>query len=105
MPATVVSRSDVTREAAVELVLVRGVEARGGMAEKVRVLGRRGFFDRLVIMPGGRVFFVELKRPRGGSLSPHQRERIRTYQALGCEVLVLRSIGDVESFLSRLDTS
>lgn len=92
-------------ESAVEIRLVAGIRARGGFSEKVRAPGRRGFFDRLVVMPGGRVVFVELKRPRGGRLSPHQTERIRTYQKLGCEVFVLRSAEEVDAFLSRLDTS
>ena len=48
----------VPREAAVERELVRRVRALGGLCEKVRVAGRRGFFDRLVVLPG-RVIFVE----------------------------------------------
>jgi hypothetical protein len=42
------------RESAIERELCERVAAAGGRAEKVTVIGRRGFFDRLVILPGGR---------------------------------------------------
>ena len=91
------------REATVEQYLVSEAERRGGVAEKVKVAGKRGFFDRLVVMPHGRVFFVELKRPKGGVLSPHQRDRISLYRALCAQVFVIRSIDDVDEFFDRYD--
>ena len=90
-------------ERVIEGALVRGVAARGGRADKVQSPGRRGFFDRIVVMPGGRVFFVELKRPRGGRMSLQQEERAREYRTLGAEVRMLRSLAQVEAFLSQLD--
>lgn len=82
---------------------MKGVKARGGLAEKMKALGRRGFFDRLVVMPGGRVFFVETKRPRGGVLTPHQDRRIRDYRGLGTDVRLIKTIADVDAFLAELD--
>src|SRR6478609_6738751 len=84
------------RETVVEEALVKRVEALGGSAEKVRVIGRRGFFDRLVVLPGGRVVFVECKRPRGGVLSEHQVQRHKTYRALGATVALIWTLGDIE---------
>ena len=40
------------RENVVEEELVRRVRAIGGIAEKTTVIGRRGFFDRVVVLPG-----------------------------------------------------
>ena len=61
------------RESVIEAELVKRVTALGGIADKVQVIGRRGFCDRLVVLPHGRIFLVECKRPRGGRLSPHQK--------------------------------
>ncbi len=78
---------------------MRRVEALGGVADKVEFVGRRGFCDRLVVLPGGRVIFVELKRPRGGVLSPHQRAFHQTYRALGAEIAVVKTDDDIERLL------
>jgi len=40
------------KESVVEDYLVSQVEAMGGVAEKVTVIGSRGFYDRLVVLPG-----------------------------------------------------
>ena len=89
-----------THEALIESALVLSVERAGGIAEKVRVIGRRGFFDRLVVLPGGRVVFCEVKRPRGGVFSIHQIQRHKAYKALGVEVAVVRNLADIDRLLS-----
>ena len=94
-----VPSSSKARESAIERALVARVAALGGRAEKVRVIGRRGFFDRLVVLPGGRVIFVECKRPRGGRWSLHQRLYASAYQALGLEVALLRKSEDIDALL------
>jgi len=88
------------RESAVEAELRRRVTERGGMCEKIMVIGQRGFPDRLVVLPGPRVIFVELKRPRGGRLSPHQREYIARFEALGVAVAVVRNSADIDRLLT-----
>lgn len=93
-----------TKESAVEQELVRRVHALGGVCEKVQVLGGRGFFDRLVVLPNGRVIFVELKRPRGGRLSPHQISYAGRYRALGAAVALVASSADIDRLLSRSQT-
>jgi len=88
------------KENAVETELVARVRALGGRAEKVTVMGTRGFFDRLVILPGGRVIFCECKRPRGGRMSAHQIERARVYTALGAVVAVVANSADIDALLN-----
>ncbi len=88
------------RESAIETELVRRVRAAGGIAEKATVIGRRGFFDRVVVLPGGRVVFVECKRPRGGRLSQHQILRIAQYRALGAVVDIVSKSEDIDRLLS-----
>jgi hypothetical protein len=86
-------------ESAVETELVMRVRAAGGIAEKVQVLGRRGFFDRLVLLPDGRVIFVECKRPRTGRLSAHQIERHRNYRLRGAVVVIVLCSADIDRLL------
>jgi hypothetical protein len=47
--------------------------------------GSTGWPDRMVLLPKGRVVFVEFKRP-GGKLRPLQKERHRQLKELGHEV-------------------
>lgn len=86
-------------EAFVESELTARVLAAGGICDKVAALGRRGFFDRIVVLPPGRVVFVETKRPRGGRLSAHQKALHAEYRARGCEVWVVRNAADIEALL------
>ena len=53
----------IKREATVERYLVRKVSEAGGMAIKLNPLGMAGLPDRLILMPGARIVFAELKRP------------------------------------------
>jgi len=89
------------KEESIERYLCERVKALGGIAEKVTVIGARGFFDRLIVLPGGRIVLAECKRPRGGRLSPHQRLRHIAYGQLGAEVAVLCTIADVDRMLGK----
>jgi hypothetical protein len=92
-------------ESAIETELVMRVKAAGGVAEKVTVLGRRGFFDRLVLLPGGRVVFVECKRPKTGRMSAHQIERHRVYKARGAVVAIVLTSADIDALLNEKGTA
>jgi hypothetical protein len=89
-----------TLENVVESELVRRVHARGGICEKVRAIGSRGFFDRLVITPKGVVVFVECKRPKGGKFSPHQIARHAAYRNLGAVVAIIQNSADIDRLMS-----
>jgi len=60
------------RERDIEAYLRDRVKALGGIAFKFVSPGHAGVADRIVCMPGGVVWFVEVKAP-GGKLSPLQR--------------------------------
>jgi len=87
------------KEKVVEAELVRRVEALGGRCDKVKVIGQRGFFDRLILLPGGRIIFAELKRPKGGRMTEHQRQYRRNYVALGAVVAVVKTSADIDELL------
>lgn len=60
-------------EKEIEQALVRKVKAVGGLCLKWVCPGWAGVPDRIVLLPGGRIVFVELKRPKGGVLSKRQK--------------------------------
>jgi len=87
-------------EVHVERHLVKRVEEAGGIQRKLEPGGQSHWPDRLVILPGGRVVFVELKRPKGGRLSAGQVEMIQRLRALGAEVATLWSKENVDRFFA-----
>jgi len=93
------AKKPVVKESAVETELRERVERRGGVCVKVMAVGQRGFFDRIIILPGGRVIFAEIKRPRGGVISPHQRQYHELFERLGVEACVVRSHEDIVALL------
>lgn len=73
------------RESTIENTLVKTVRQSGGLAIKLVSPGWAGAPDRLILMPGGRLAFVELKAP-GHSLRPLQVRRKRQLETLGFSV-------------------
>jgi len=90
-------------ERQIEKYFCESVARTGGVAEKVVSLSARGFFDRLALLPGGRVIFVELKKPKGGVVAAHQRARHELYRSLGAEVAVIKTFADVDRLLGLVD--
>lgn len=58
----------------IERRLRQKVEAHGGRCLKWVCPGWTGVPDRIILLPGGRVLFAELKRPTGGKLSAMQKK-------------------------------
>ncbi len=88
-------------ESKIEARLCNGVKHLGGRAYKLVSPGCAGMPDRLVCFPGGKVFFVELKAPKG-ILSKLQKKRITELKELGQEAFVLTTPGEVDAFLQIL---
>jgi hypothetical protein len=53
----------------------------------------------LIVLPGGRVVFAEIKRPEGGKISPHQIQRHAVFRALGVEIRLIRHSKDIDRLL------
>ncbi len=77
------------KESRVEKVLGWEVKDRGGWAIKF-LPSVSGLPDRIVLLPGGRIYFVELKSPTG-TVKPHQTVIHNRLRRLGFEVLVLNT--------------
>ena len=75
------------KESTIEKHLVAQVKALGGMAYKFTSPAHRGVADRVVCLPNGQTWFVELKAP-SGRLSPLQKhfqsEMARMNQNYAC---------------------
>lgn len=85
-------------EKKVENLLREGIKITGGMCIKINSQGNNGMPDRLVITPEKEVYFVELKRPKGGILSPVQIEQQKRLENLGQEVVNLSTEEEVKDF-------
>jgi hypothetical protein len=70
-------------EKEIEAKLVKMIKSHGGLCLKWVCPGWSGVPDRICLLPGGRIYFVELKRPKGGRISPQQRWWDQKLQALG----------------------
>lgn len=68
------------------------------MALKFTSPGMAGMPDRLVLLPKGKAFFVELKAP-GQDLRPIQIKRKEQLELLGFKVYVIDSYEKIDLFL------
>lgn len=82
------------REKTLERKLVEAVKATGGVAPKFVSPGFDGMPDRLVLLPFGRIGFVEVKR-HGEKPRPLQESRHGMLRRLGFKVYVIDSIEQI----------
>ena len=86
------------REKAIEQKLCRAVRRCGGLSLKFVSPGFSGVPDRLVLFPGGRMAFVEVKSP-GSKPGPLQVRRHEQLRKLGFCVYVVDGVGRIEEIL------
>lgn len=87
------------KEASIEEYLRSRVEALGGVCIKLSPVGLRGVPDRLIVLSGPRVVFVELKRPKGGVISALQHWWRKRLLALGCEHHFVKTRVEVDALI------
>ena len=88
-------------EKIIERKLVVQVKRRGGLCPKFVSPGSDGMPDRLVLLPGGKLAFVELKAP-GARPRPLQLMRHAQLRALGFSVFVIDDPADIHRMLELL---
>lgn len=86
------------RESTIETYLRDRVKAQGGIAYKWVSPGNVGVPDRLIVFPGGTVYFRELKAP-GKKPTPLQVRQLEKLKALGFDVGVIDSKQGVDEFM------
>ena len=90
-------------ESSLERRFKKGVEQAGAIAYKFVSPGRSGVPDRMVLIPGGHVIFVELKTETG-SLTPLQIETHNQLRDCGFDVRTLYGKQYVEGFIHELQS-
>ena len=89
------------REKDIEKELSARTKTMGGIAPKFTSPGFDGMPDRLVLLPGGRMGFVELKAP-GKKPRALQLARHRLLRRLGFKVYVIDEINQIDSVLEEI---
>ena len=89
-------------ESSVESYLHRQVSLRGGECVKFIPDLKRGFPDRIVMLPQGLLVWVETKRPVGGVLDGAQKIAHLLLRRLGQRVFICSTKAEVDSLLREL---
>ena len=89
------------QEKYIEQKLVAAVKSMGGMAPKFVSPGIDGMPDRIVLLPMGRIAFVECKET-GKKMRPLQNKRKKQLEALGFLVYCLDDIEQIGGILSEI---
>jgi hypothetical protein len=92
------------KETHIERSLTKTVRKLGGFALKFISPGFDGVPDRLVLLPGSKIAFVELKAP-GRTMRPLQVKRKRQLEALGFSVYCIDGIEQIGGILDEIRTA
>lgn len=88
-------------EKQLELKLKKEVEKLDGLCLKLVTPGFTGILDRLIILPGGKVWFVEVKKETG-ILSFRQRKVKQQLRNLNLNAEVIKNEMDLKVLLKML---
>lgn len=88
-------------ESSIERILARKVKKMGGLAVKFVSPGLDGVPDRIVLLPGRKMAFVELKAP-GKKPRALQEKRKRQLESLGFPVYVIDGVEQIGGVLDEI---
>lgn len=91
-------------EKEVEQKLVKVVKQKGGLCIKFTSLGFDGVPDRLVLLPKGRMAFIELKAP-GKKPRALQKRRMKQLSALGFACYVVDNTDMIGGVIDEIRSS
>jgi len=89
------------QESSLESLLAKRVKSAGGWCVKLSAQFIKGLPDRLILMPPGKAYFVEMKAP-GEKPKKIQGFVHRKLHALGFDVEVLDSKEKIECYIKRI---
>lgn len=92
------------REKTIEQKFVMEVKRVGGLALKFTSPGFDGMPDRIVLLPGGKMAFVEVKAP-GEKPRPLQLARHRLLRRLGFRVYVLDEESQIGGMIDEIQSA
>lgn len=92
----------MTKETTLEANLRKAVVRAGGLCIKLPAILYRGIPDRMVLLPGGRLFFIELKKDRGRTEAGRRKVQSAFREFLlnlGFNALQIQGKKDLERFI------
>lgn len=89
-------------EKTVEDYLVKEVKRIGGKAPKWVSPGNTGVPDRIVLLPGGRTYYIECKRPKGSIISARQKLWRKYLIDLGHNIRQTYTKEEVDAFIEEV---
>ena len=89
-------------EKEIEDYFVWHVEMMGGKTYKFSSPNYRGVSDRIACIPDGSTWFVELKRPKGGRLSPLQQIFAGEMLSLQQNYALLNTKEEIDGWVKRV---
>ena len=89
------------QEKYIEQKLVAAVKNMGGIAPKFVCPGFNGVPDRIVLLPIGRIAFIELKAP-DKKMRPLQIRRKRQLEELGFSVYCIDGVEQIDEVLRKM---
>ena len=92
------------KEATIERKLVSAAKLRGGICPKFVSPGFDGVPDRIVLLPGGKIGFVEVKAPREKP-RPLQLARHNRLRQLGFKVYILDGTDQIGEIVYEIKSS
>ena len=92
------------KEATIERKLVSAAKLRGGICTKWVSPGYDGVPDRIVLLPGGKIGFVEVKAPREKP-RPLQLARHNRLRQLGFKVYIIDGTDQIGGILDEIQTT
>ena len=92
------------REKEIEQALVKAVRDSGGRCLKFTCPGFAGVPDRLMLLPGGKIAFIELKAP-GKKPRALQIKRMKQLSALGFQCFVIDSMDGIGGVIDAVSAS
>ena len=104
VPCHTIDGGGKMREKEVEQKLVKAVKLKGGLCFKFTSPGFNGVPDRLVLLPKGRIAFIELKAP-GKKPRALQIRRMKQLSALGFACYVLDNIDEIGGVIDEIQSS
>jgi hypothetical protein len=88
-------------EKELERKLVSRTKDQGGLALKFISPGNNGVPDRLILLPKGKIAFIEMKRLKG-QLKPLQRHWLKKLNDLGFWAECIKSEEEIENLIYNL---
>lgn len=88
-------------EKRIESKLVEEVNKINGLCLKLNSQSANGIPDRLVLLPKGKLYFIELKRP-GEKLRSLQEYWMKNINKIGFNTIKIDSMEEVEEFIKKV---